>query len=222
MKYDPSRHHRRSIRLPTYDYASRGAYFLTLCTFQGELLFGSIIGEAVALSPLGHIVEDEWIRSEAVRQEIELDQFVVMPNHLHAVVWIARESHATNWATAGSPYIGRQFALCGPGKRTVSSLVGGFKSAVTRRINEWRDTPGSLVWQRDFYERVLRNESELERARQYILDNPRKWAEDKHNPANQPESQGPSRELLSGLSLRNHLKHIDRLHRDRPARRRPL
>jgi len=88
VPYDREKHHRRSIRLPDYDYTSPGAYFVTICTHQGELLFGKSMGEAVVLSEYGQIAHEEWVASEHIRREIELDAFVIMPNHLHGIVWI--------------------------------------------------------------------------------------------------------------------------------------
>ena len=88
MGNDTKKHHRRSIRLPGYDYASPGAYFVTICTPQGELLFGDVVDGDVALNESGQSACEEWLASEQIRQEIELDAFVIMPNHLHGIVWI--------------------------------------------------------------------------------------------------------------------------------------
>jgi putative transposase len=90
MKFDPRKHQRRSIRLKGYDYAQPGAYFVTLCAWQREDLFGAVVNGEMHLNPLGQIVHDEWLRSMGIRQEIRLyeDEFVVMPNHLHGIVWI--------------------------------------------------------------------------------------------------------------------------------------
>jgi REP element-mobilizing transposase RayT len=110
------------------------------------------------------------------RGEIQLDEFVVMPNHFHAVVFLH--------GTTSEPFDWKHRGFSGAPARSISSLVQGFKSSTARRINELRGTPGAPLWQRDYYERVLRSDRELERAREYILDNPRKWSEDKNNPAN--------------------------------------
>ena len=100
MKYDPQIHHRRSIRLAGYDYAQPGAYFVTIVTFQRLPLFGEIINGNIHLTSLGEIVRHEWDRSAQIRREIELhtDEFVIMPNHLHGIVWLvatpANRAHA--------------------------------------------------------------------------------------------------------------------------------
>ena len=90
MKYNPEIHHRRSIRLKSYDYTQPGAYFITLVTYQRNEIFGEVVDEEIKLSALGHIVHEEWMRSIQVRKEIRLceDEFVVMPNHIHAIVWM--------------------------------------------------------------------------------------------------------------------------------------
>ncbi|MDO8614266.1 MAG: transposase [Dehalococcoidia bacterium] len=171
-------HHRRSIRLATFDYSQSGAYFITLCTWGRVPLFGSIGGNAVVRNGFGEIVEEEWLRSSEIRSEIELDAYVVMPNHLHGVVFLIGGVGATG-------RLPRRFgAEEGPGRRSLASFAGGLKAATTTRINRARGTPGAPVWQRNFFERVLRSECELERARQYVLDNPRRWAEDPNNPLN--------------------------------------
>jgi hypothetical protein len=86
MPYDPQKHHRRSLRLPEFDYASPGAYFVTICAFQRHCLFGQVVDGVVNLNRFGRLVETEWLRSPDIRREIELDAFVVMPNHLHGIV----------------------------------------------------------------------------------------------------------------------------------------
>ena len=174
MPYDPELHHRRSIRLPHWDYAESGAYFVTLCTFERARLFGAVRDDQMGLNRIGEIVAEEWLRSAEIRSEVELDDFVVMPNHLHAIVFIVRNG------SDDGPAGGRPFS--GTANRSLSALIQGFKASATKRINQLRRDGGSPVWQRNYYERVLRNDRELGRAREYVLDNPRKWAEDKNNP----------------------------------------
>ena len=174
MPYDPELHHRRSIRLPHWDYAESGAYFVTLCAFERARLFGAVRDDQMGLNRIGEIVAEEWLRSAEIRSEIQLDDFVVMPNHLHAIVFIVR------YGSDGGPAGGRPFS--GTANRSLSALIQGFKSSAARRIGRLQKTNSRPVWQRNYYERVLRNDRELERAREYVLDNPRKWAEDKNNP----------------------------------------
>lgn len=98
MPYNPNQHHRRSIRLPGYDYAQAGAYFVTICTNQRECLFGEVVDGEMRLNEYGRVVEDEWFASACIRCEIELDAFIVMPNHIHGIVWIAEPVGATGWS----------------------------------------------------------------------------------------------------------------------------
>ena len=167
---------RRSIRLPGYDYSSPGAYFLTLCTHRRELILGNVVDGAMSLSRLGEIVEKEWLRTSRIRTEVELDVSVVMPNHMHMIVLLAGsgESAATTRVTDRKP---RQRL-----PRSLGALVAGFKSAATRRINEVRQSPGAPVWQRGYYERVVRTETELRRIQEYIVTNPATWSDDRYNP----------------------------------------
>ncbi len=176
MKYDPALHHRRSLRLPGYDYREAGAYFLTLVAYRRECLFGEMLDGKVRLSALGEVVAKEWGQTRKIRPEIHLDAFVVMPNHIHGIVVVRGPVGAHSRAPRhDSPY---------RSPRSLGSFVAGFKSAVTRRINQVRGMPGIPVWQRNYYEHVIRYEKELNRIRQYIADNPARWADDPENPRN--------------------------------------
>ena len=178
--YDPRRHHRRTIRLRTWDYGAAGAYFVTLVAQNRQLLFETVADGRVASSPLGEIVEREWLRSAAIRQEIVLDLFIVMPNHVHGIVWVEPGTLGVVGATGRSPLRGSPAR--GPTPKSLGAFVGGFKSAATTRINQLRGTPRAAVWQRNYYERVIRDEEELARLRQYIEDNPAQWSQDRENP----------------------------------------
>ena len=136
MKYDLEKYHRRSIRIRGYDYWQGGMYFVTICTRDRESLFGEVVDGDVRLNKFGHIVREEWEISAVIRREIELDAFVVMPNHVHGIVIITVGNVG---ATGRSPL------RSGPPKRSLGALVGGFKSAVTKRINDLRGTPGILA-----------------------------------------------------------------------------
>ena len=194
MPFNPDIHHRRSIRLKDYDYSSAGAYFVTLCVLNRECIFGEVTDGVIMLNHPGEIVQAEWLKSAEIRKEIELDAFIVMPNHLHGIIVIDHALPSVG-ATGGSPYgrspqinhirqraPGRSPRQPGPSPRSLGALVAGFKSATTIRINEIRQNSGCPLWQRNYYERVIRDERELERLRDYITGNPAKWAEDRENP----------------------------------------
>ncbi len=175
-RYNPNIHHRRSIRLSSYDYAQAGAYFVTLCAHRRECLFGTIDNDAMVLNGYGEIVREE-LKSSEIRLEIRLGEYVIMPNHFHAIVCIVNNRNDRRGD--------RPVAPTGPTPQSIGALIAGFKSAVTKRINAIRNTPSISVWQRNYYEHIIRNETDYYRIAKYITDNPRCWREDSLHPANQ-------------------------------------
>lgn len=167
----PQPHRRRSIRLQHHDYGE-GVYFVTICAAGYECLFGEIVDFEMQRSPAGSIVAEEWLRTPSIRPEVELDAFVVMPNHFHGVVLLLESDGGA----------GRHDAGLTRRPRSLGSLAAGFKSAVTKRINELRGTPRKTVWQRSYHEHIIRDEDDLVRIRKYVEDNPARWAEDRYNP----------------------------------------
>jgi REP element-mobilizing transposase RayT len=171
-KYDPKKHHRRSIRLKGYDYSQKGVYFITVCVNKQQCLLGDVVNGKTHLNKYGRIVKEQWLLSSEMRSEIELDVFVIMPNHFHGIVIIS------NTNTVGAN--GRSPLQMKP--KSLSSLMAGFKSSATSRINRWRNMPGFPVWQRSYYEHIIRSEDELNSIREYILNNPLHWQFDMENP----------------------------------------
>ena len=176
-----NKHNRRSIRLPGWDYRNQGAYFVTIVAAERLPVFGDIIDGRVGLSPYGSIVQEEWVNSAQIRREIELDGFVVMPNHVHGIVCIV-ETPGGGAARANPEE--RPSGRRDP--KSLGSFVAGFKSAVTRRVNALRADTDRSVWQRNYYERVIRNERELQAIREYIANNPWNWSQDSENLDNMP------------------------------------
>jgi len=166
------------MRLPAYDYTQPGAYFLTVVAHQRQCLFGEVVDGQVLVSRYGEAVGQEWLQSTQIRREIQLHAFVVMPNHIHGIVIIGGQT--MNVGAHGRAPLGRAPPHRSP--RSLGSFVAGFKSAVTKRINHMRRTPGLPAWQRNYYEHVIRSEEELHQIRQYIIDNPAQWDEDVENP----------------------------------------
>ena len=162
---------RRSIRLQGFDYSSSGAYFITICTQQRECFLSKIVDQEAELSNGGKIVQEVWDKLPLHYTNIELDAFVVMPNHVHGVILLGD--------TVGA---GLRPALAAEKRSSLSKIIGSFKSFSARGINEQRSTPGVPVWQRNYYEHIIRNETSLNAIRQYILSNPAQWAFDKDNP----------------------------------------
>jgi REP-associated tyrosine transposase len=177
MTYDPERHHRRSVRLKEYDYASNGAYFVTLCTAGRVENLAKIADGQVQLSSLGDIADQCWKAIPQHFPSVELDAYVIMPNHMHSIFVIASDNDVgARHASPSQP--------SGVDPRSAGAIVGSFKSAATRLVNKMRKTPGAALWQRNYYERVIRNEGELRALREYIANNPLKWEMDEDNPAN--------------------------------------
>jgi len=165
---------RRSIRLRGYDYTQSGAYFVTICTQNRECLFGDIVNGKMVLNEYGKIVVAEWKKTAEIRDEIELDEWVVMPNHFHGIVVVTGRGTACRAPTIerfGKPVAG-----------SLPTIVRSFKSAGTKCINTIRNMPGAKLWQRNYYEHVIRNENELNRIQQYIINNPDKWESDRNYP----------------------------------------
>jgi REP element-mobilizing transposase RayT len=150
-----------------------------MVTHQRQCLFGEIVGGQMRLAAYGQVVSEQWLRTALVRGEIELDAFIVMPNHIHGIV-IIRAQPMDVGAHSRAPLPSSPYRP----PRSLGSLVAGFKSAATKRINEMRGTLGVPIWQRNYYERVIRNDEELNRVLQYIIDNPAHWEEDRENPNN--------------------------------------
>jgi REP element-mobilizing transposase RayT len=179
MTYNPDIHHRNSVRLRSYDYRSAGAYFVTICTFQKEAILAEIVDGVAHLKAPGEIVQDEWLKSAEIRPEIELDKFIIMPNHLHGIVFINDSvgAHGMRPESGGFEMRAHSRAPLHRGAKSLGSFIAGFKSACTKRINESRNTAGVPVWQRNYHERIIRNEEELHSLRDYILTNPVRWDE---------------------------------------------
>jgi len=190
MPYDPRRHRRRSIRLKGYDYTRPGAYFITICTHNREPLFGRVVDGEMVLNEYGEIVWACWREILDHFPHVELDAFVVMPNHVHGIIWIVDDVGTRYAKNVGARHAKNVRAMHasplqsprGPASGSLGAVVGSFKSAVTRRINEMRGTPGARVWQRNYYEHIIRDDRALNAIRRYIAENPLRWHLDRYNP----------------------------------------
>jgi putative transposase len=164
-------HHRRSLRLDRWDYRELSVYFVTITTRARATLLGAVADGEVMLSPFGEIARQKWVHSAVLREGVELDLFVVMPNHVHGLVVLRPPPRL--------PDLPRDARFA---SRSLGALVGGFKAATSRRINDLRGTPGRPVWQRNYYDRIVRDEDELDAIRAYIGDNPSRWSQDPEHP----------------------------------------
>jgi putative transposase len=158
---------RRSIRLKEYDYAKVGAYFLTVCTFRKVPILGKIREGILTLNDLGIVVSQSWEWLSCQYEYVVSDAWVVMPNHTHSILIITKDP-------------ARDSSV--PKQKSLGGLIGAFKTFSTKRINCSMRSPGSQLWQRNYYEHVIRTEDELNRVRQYIADNPIQWDIDRENP----------------------------------------
>lgn len=193
MPFNPDIHHRRTLRLRDHDYSGGGAYFVTICTHERERLFGDVIEGEMRCNGAGLVVQEEWRLTAALREYVVLDEFIVMPNHFHAVLAIDDRRVPARRAPGNDVDIGLGTArraptlesFAAPVVGSLATVIRSFKSAVTKRIIHLRDNPGAPVWQRNYYERVIRDERELNSIRQYIDDNPAKWEQDENHPDKQ-------------------------------------
>ncbi len=219
MKYNPDIHHRRSIRLKGYDYAQPGAYFVTICTYHRDEIFGEVINGEMNLSPLGEIVWSEWMRSSEIRKEIRIfdDEFIIMPNHLHGMCWIVGADGVRpekegvrpentilpikDPAQAMRPNVQGQDARreeqdarrasLRRDPRSLGSFIAGIKASVTSRAGRELNKTG--IWQRNYYEHIVRSDRELNNIRWYIRNNPLNWQLDLDNALNLRKLQPPEK-----------------------------
>lgn len=167
-QYDPRKHHRRSICVKGWDYRSPGLYFVTICTFQRRNTF---VNQRYCDLAQNGLVQ---IPNQKHAQHVALDEWIVMPNHVH-VIFDFVEFAVQAELTKQQEYF--ENALAG----SLGVVVGQYKSAVTRKINVLRKSKGAPVWQRGYWEHIIRNERELLATREYIINNPLRWAEDREN-----------------------------------------
>jgi putative transposase len=159
MKFDPEKHHRRSIRLRNHNYSQPGYYFLTICTYKNQCWFGEIKNDRMHLNQIGKIVMEEWLNTPKVRQNFQLDQWIIMPNHLHGIVII--NENILKSAEENIHLLGARNAPLQQEPNSISSFVAGFKSAVTKRINLLRNNRDIPIWQRNYYDSIIRDEQSL-------------------------------------------------------------
>jgi len=194
MPYDKQKHRRRSIRLPGYDYTSTGAYFVTICVHGWECLLGEVVDAVMRPSEFGQVVSRYWMRIPVHVAHVELDEWVVMPNHIHGIIMITGRGEASPEGVSSADRltpgegrlreqdVGRDASpLLRSG--SLGAIVGNFKSVTTRRVNRMRGTPGVPFWQRNYWEHIIRNDQSLHRIRAYIRDNPARWDADRLHPA---------------------------------------
>ena len=153
---------------------------MTICTRNKEFIFGDVVDGVMHLNEFGQLVEREWLKTSEMRDDVELDEQIVMPNHIHGIIMIKRRG-VSQYAPTKAVFRSQS--------RTLGAIVRGFKSVVTKKINIIRNTSGSPVWQRNYYEHIIRNDDELNQVREYINNNPLQWQFDRENPNGRGISQ---------------------------------
>ncbi len=174
----------KSSRLEGWDYSSSGVYFVTICTKNREHHFGEIKDEKMYLSEMGGIISEEWINTKNIRKNVQLDEWVIMPNHIHGIIFITEkdvETHCNaslhcNVSLSGNLKYKNKF---GPQLDNLSSIIRGFKGIITKQIHKLGYD--YFAWQSRFHDRIIRNEEELNRIREYIISNPKNWEKDENN-----------------------------------------
>jgi len=245
MPYNSNIHHRRSIRLKGYDYTQQGAYFVTICTHQRNCLFGEIVDGEIKLNTNGEIARGSWLSIPRHFKNVELDEFVIMPNHLHGIIIIessevagealanqdfsqlfsevagealanqdfsqlfsevagealanqdfSKQQNLSSQCFAPTVYTGETIKINGTKPQSLAAITQNYKSVSTRQINRMNKAKGNVIWQRNYYEHIIRNEEALNNIREYIVNNPINWVKDQENPANFQTMQ-----LLSNKNL---------------------
>jgi len=164
--------HRKTNRLTGYDYRTPGGYFITICTVHKKPLFGEIENGEILPNQIGKIVQNQWFQIPNHRPAVILyeDEFILMPDHIHGIVWIDDPEP-------------EKMIVCpkrsGLQANSLGAILGLFKSRTSRLVNELRNTPGDTIWQRNYYDYIIRNDKDLTQIRKYILDNPLKYAQEK-------------------------------------------
>ncbi|NBL65852.1 hypothetical protein GV828_11630 [Flavobacterium sp. NST-5] len=201
-RYNPQKHHRRSIRLQGYDYSQEGLYFITICCQDRAHLFGKVVSGEMILNSYGEIAQEEWLNTTEIRDNVLLHEFVVMPNHFHSIIEIKFQKGNNEIGKFQSP------------SQTVGAIIRGYKIATIKKIkdyilnigekssgrtNEKINSTGELqfapiapiaptekikeldfkIWQRNYYEHIIRSEQAYERISDYIRNNPKRWNDDK-------------------------------------------
>ena len=172
FKYDPHKHHRRSIRLKGYDYSSAGYYFVTICVRGGVCSLGDIVDGEMVYSEYGRIAMESWLWLADQYDYVSLDEWSIMPNHMHGIP-VYNDSAPCRGGSQTAPTVKR---------KPLGRLIGAFKTVSTKQINDLRGTPGAPFWQRDFWDHIIRNERALIAIREYIRNNPALWEADKLHP----------------------------------------
>jgi len=186
-----------STRLPGWDFAQSAYYYVTICTKNRTHLFGDVKHDVMTMSPIGEIIADEWKKTEVIRPNVKLDEWIIMPNHMHAILIITYKIESSkptetpqrmnrkkmpqrmNPKETPQRGVSTNDASAKWAANSLGSIIGQFKGKCTKRI--WAQNHTEFAWQSRFYDRIIRTENELHNARLYITSNPQNWDKDRHN-----------------------------------------
>ncbi len=166
MQHQTNFKNRKKIRLPDYNYSSCGGYFVTICTKNKRYLFGDIIDGCIELSKIGIIIKDCWLNIPKHFEEVLLDEYVIMPNHIHGIIFIHKGIQEDSGEKRSA--------------QRLFNLIGSFKSVCTKFVNK-NISGNNFMWQKSFYEHVIRNDQDLYKIQEYIVNNPLQWEIDELN-----------------------------------------
>jgi putative transposase len=170
---------RKSPRLQGYDYSREGAYFVTICTHGRAYLFGDVVDNQMRLNDVGAIADETWYTIPLHHPHVELDAFVVMPNHVHGIIVIHRDSVGTGRApSVPIPPSALSIPSFDTTKQTLGVVIGAYKSAITKAVNRRMGLRAPLMWQVRFHDHIIRDARELDIFRAYVADNPARWEQD--------------------------------------------
>lgn len=175
MASRPRYRRRNSYRLKGYDYSQPGAYFVTANCINKEHLFGTVINHRMILSEFGKIAKDQWILTPTIRPNVELGEFVVMPDHIHGIIIITERFADLNGVRGNTHPLSSVSSKLISTSQTLGAIMRGYMGAVTSKINLIRGAPDAKVWQRNFHDHIIRNYSSFKSISKYILRNPLKW-----------------------------------------------
>ena len=182
MGLSGSSNHRHSIRLPGYDYSQAGAYFVTICTYHRQLLFGEIHDGEMQLNASGRMVSAQWLQLSCRFTDLELVEFVIMPNHIHGILVITGRGEASSEEISASANMlvtdASPLRPNGTVPGSIGATIQNFKSITSRKINKLSGKSKEPVWQRNYYEHVIRDETDYQAIHDYILSNPLNWEKD--------------------------------------------
>lgn len=197
MNRDSQKHHRHSLRLKEYDYSQSGYYFITICTVNKENIFGEIVNGKMLLNKFGIIVNEIWNSITSHFLNVNTDSFVIMPNHFHGIIIIINDGDLLRRGEVPSPPLkptahdikspltknikGDETSPLQAFKPTLGQIEAYFKYQTTKEVNNLQNSQGKQLWQRNYYEHVIRNDEDLNQIREYIIYNPLKWNLDEEN-----------------------------------------